>query len=72
VVNSIELPIQESWPASEMIESLGSSVNSSTGMVVPTIWFRITGSLRECGVSSKNYALPALDITGRSLILQAE
>src|ERR1700676_2542422 len=33
----MELPIQESSPASEMMDSLGSSVNSSTGMVVPVM-----------------------------------
>src|SRR5271165_1908163 len=33
----MELPIQESSPASEMIDSLGSSTNSSTGMVVPVM-----------------------------------
>jgi hypothetical protein len=33
----MELLIQESSPASEMMDSLGSRRNSSTGMVVPTI-----------------------------------
>src|SRR5690349_7891692 len=37
VVSWMELLIQESSPASEMIASLGSRMNSSTGMVVPTI-----------------------------------
>src|ERR1700730_6151947 len=35
VVIWMELVIQESSPASEMTDSLGSSVNSTTGMVVP-------------------------------------
>src|SRR5579871_5881313 len=33
----MELPIQESSPASEMIDSLGSRANSSTGIVVPVM-----------------------------------
>src|SRR3984957_2177377 len=37
VVSWMELVIQESSPASEMTDSLGSRTNSSTGMVVPTI-----------------------------------
>ena len=37
VVIWIELAIQESSPASEMIDSLGSSENSRTGMVVPVM-----------------------------------
>src|SRR5258706_8690419 len=35
VVNWIALDIQESSPASEMMDSFGSRVNSRTGMVVP-------------------------------------
>jgi len=38
----MELPIQESSPASEMMASLGWRTNSSTGMVVPV--------MRFCGV----------------------
>ena len=37
VVIWIELLIQESSPASEMMASLGSSANSRTGMVVPVM-----------------------------------
>jgi hypothetical protein len=54
VVISIELPIQESSPASEMMESFGSSVNSRTGIVVPTIWFRITDSLQDVGLHEES------------------
>src|ERR1700678_3329736 len=45
VVIWMELPIQESSPASEMIESLGSSRNSRTGMVVPVMRLCISVSL---------------------------
>src|SRR5450432_72068 len=37
VVISIELPIHESSPASEMTDSLGSRTNSKTGIVVPVM-----------------------------------
>jgi hypothetical protein len=37
VVIWIELVIQESSPASEITDSFGSSANSRTGMVVPTM-----------------------------------
>jgi hypothetical protein len=33
----MELPIQESSPASEMMDSLGSRINSRTGIVVPVM-----------------------------------
>src|SRR6266567_4054269 len=43
-VIKIELPIQESSPASEMMDSLGSRANSRTGMVVPVMRLCMCGS----------------------------
>src|SRR4029077_7097871 len=40
----MEAPIQESSPASEMMASFGSRVNSSTGIVVPIILLCMRGS----------------------------
>src|SRR6266536_991260 len=45
VVIWMELPIHESSPASEMTDSLGSSTNSSTGIVVPV--------MRDCMMSPR-------------------
>src|SRR5450432_3525944 len=44
VVISMELPIHESSPASEMTDSLGSRTNSNTGIVVPVIRLCMFGS----------------------------
>src|ERR1700722_12475498 len=44
VVIWIELVIQDSSPASEITDSLGSRVNSSTGMVVPRMRFCMVNS----------------------------
>src|SRR6185369_10290444 len=44
VVIWIEPPIHDSSPASEMIDSFGSSQNSRTGIVVPVTWFFIRSS----------------------------
>src|SRR5580693_4858272 len=57
VVIWMELVIQESSPASEMTDSLGSSTNSSTGMVVPTMLVCIAVSwLLE--IDRKNATVP--------------
>src|SRR5579864_5130936 len=45
VVIWIELVIQESSPASEIMDSFGSSATSRTGMVVPTMRLCMTNSL---------------------------
>src|SRR5436190_15768810 len=44
VVIWMELPIHESSPASEMTDSLGSSTNSRTGIVVPVMRDCMKGS----------------------------
>src|SRR3954471_7245621 len=54
VVIWIELPIHESSPASEIIDSLASSTNSSTGMVVPVMRLCINSpGPNTCGTRSR-------------------